>query len=155
MLLLTVDASASDTSIRRYDRATAERSTYRFARGLTLRVGGNDDDDSGTLSYVSHRCGGRVVGLTNELNGLSVGGIGRDVDGAHSFPWWTLSWLFLESATLKSNTLTYELSYSQACAEPSLLFDNPPSSRRTIGIVNTFSFVCKAKSSCRHRTEPA
>ena len=35
--------------------------------------GGNDDDDSGTLSFVSFRYGGRVIGLGNELNGLSLG----------------------------------------------------------------------------------
>ncbi|MEZ6017602.1 MAG: hypothetical protein R3F49_21010 [Planctomycetota bacterium] len=48
-----------------------------------LYGGGNDDDDSGTLSYVSLRYGGRVVGLNNELNGLSVGGVGRGTDIHH------------------------------------------------------------------------
>jgi len=43
-----------------------------------LYGGGNDDDDSGSLSYVSFRYGGRVIGLNNELNGLSLGGIGRN-----------------------------------------------------------------------------
>jgi hypothetical protein len=42
--------------------------------------GGNDDDDSGTLKYVSIRYTGKVVGLGNELNGLSLGGIGRETD---------------------------------------------------------------------------
>lgn len=42
--------------------------------------GGNDDDDSGSLSYVSFRYGGRVIGLNNELNGLSLGAIGRATD---------------------------------------------------------------------------
>ena len=42
--------------------------------------GGNDDDDSGTLNYVSLRYGGKVLGLNNELNGLSLGGIGRGTD---------------------------------------------------------------------------
>jgi hypothetical protein len=42
--------------------------------------GGNDDDDSGSLRYVSLRYTGRVVGLGNELNGLSLGGIGRETD---------------------------------------------------------------------------
>ena len=42
--------------------------------------GGNDDDDSGTINYLSIRYGGRVVGLGNELNGLSLGGIGRGTD---------------------------------------------------------------------------
>jgi len=46
--------------------------------------GGNDDnDDSGSLAYVSLRYGGKVVGLTNELNGLSLGGIGRNTDIHH------------------------------------------------------------------------
>ena len=43
-----------------------------------LYGGGNDDDNSGVLSYVSFRYGGRVIGLNNELNGLSLGGIGRE-----------------------------------------------------------------------------
>ncbi|MEQ8763038.1 MAG: hypothetical protein RL885_03870 [Planctomycetota bacterium] len=41
---------------------------------------GNDDDDSGVLNYVSIRYGGKVVSLNNELNGLSLGGIGRGTD---------------------------------------------------------------------------
>ena len=45
--------------------------------------GGNDDDDSGTIKYVSFRYGGKVVGLNNELNGLSMGGIGRGTDVHH------------------------------------------------------------------------
>ncbi|MEM6676039.1 MAG: hypothetical protein AAF726_24530 [Planctomycetota bacterium] len=42
--------------------------------------GGNDNDDSGVINYLSLRYGGRVVGLNNELNGLSLGGIGRGTD---------------------------------------------------------------------------
>ncbi len=42
--------------------------------------GGNDDDNSGTLNFVSFRYGGRVIGLADELNGLSLGGIGRETD---------------------------------------------------------------------------
>ena len=42
--------------------------------------GGNDDDDSGSLNYMSLRYGGKVIGLNNELNGLSLGGIGRGTD---------------------------------------------------------------------------
>lgn len=48
-----------------------------------LYGGTNDDDDSGCLEYVSIRYGGRVVGLANELNGLSLGGIGRATDINH------------------------------------------------------------------------
>jgi hypothetical protein len=48
-----------------------------------LYGGGNDDDDSGTIKYCSFRYGGRVLGLTNELNGLSLGGIGRNTTIHH------------------------------------------------------------------------
>lgn len=42
--------------------------------------GGDDDDDSGSISYLNLRYGGRVIALDNELNGLSLGGIGRGTD---------------------------------------------------------------------------
>jgi len=48
-----------------------------------LYGGGNDGDDSGTIKYLSLRYGGRVIGLNNELNGLSLGGIGRGTDIHH------------------------------------------------------------------------
>lgn len=41
--------------------------------------GGTDDDDnSGVLQYVQLRFGGSIIGTANELNGLSLGGIGRE-----------------------------------------------------------------------------
>ena len=49
----------------------------------TFYGGGNDLDNSGSLRYTSLRYGGRVVGLGNELNGLSLGGIGKDTDIDH------------------------------------------------------------------------
>jgi hypothetical protein len=45
--------------------------------------GGNDNDDSGTIKYLSIRYGGKRIGLNNELNGLSLGGIGRGTDIHH------------------------------------------------------------------------
>ncbi len=48
-----------------------------------LYGGGNDDDDSGVISYLSLRYGGKVIGLNNELNGLSLGGIGRGTEIDH------------------------------------------------------------------------
>lgn len=45
--------------------------------------GDNDNDDSGSISYLSLRYGGKVVALQNELNGLSLGGIGRETDIHH------------------------------------------------------------------------
>ena len=45
-----------------------------------LYGGGDDDDDSGKIEFLSIRYGGRVVGLNNELNGLSLGGVGRETE---------------------------------------------------------------------------
>jgi hypothetical protein len=45
--------------------------------------GGDDDDDSGTITFLSVRYGGKVIALNNELNGLSLGGIGRGTDIHH------------------------------------------------------------------------
>ncbi|MGC9326176.1 MAG: hypothetical protein ACP5I1_00950 [Candidatus Hinthialibacter sp.] len=46
--------------------------------------GGNDDDDnSGSIRYLSIRYGGKVIGLANELNGLSLGGVGRSTTIDH------------------------------------------------------------------------
>jgi hypothetical protein len=45
--------------------------------------GGDDDDDSGSIHYLSLRYGGKVIGIANELNGLSLGGIGRATDIDH------------------------------------------------------------------------
>lgn len=42
--------------------------------------GANDDDDSGTIRYLSSRYAGRVLGEGNELNGMSLGGVGRGTD---------------------------------------------------------------------------
>lgn len=48
-----------------------------------LYGGGNDDDDSGSIHYLSLRYGGKVIGLDNELNGLSLGGVGRNTEIDH------------------------------------------------------------------------
>lgn len=72
--------------------ATPNAANYAPMEGLVaafpgdtkvLYGGGNDDDDSGSVSYLSLRYGGRVVGLNNELNGLSLGGIGRATEMNH------------------------------------------------------------------------
>ena len=63
--------SASPSNVANMEGLVAGPSTDQYG-------GGNDDDDSGTIRYVSLRYGGKVVGLNNELNGLSLGGIGRE-----------------------------------------------------------------------------
>lgn len=50
---------------------------------LAMYGGGNDYDDSGSITYLSLRYGGKVIGLANELNGLSMGAIGRGTDVHH------------------------------------------------------------------------
>ncbi|MDQ7051624.1 MAG: hypothetical protein Q9P14_01515 [candidate division KSB1 bacterium] len=66
-------------------------------RGL---YGGNDDDDnSGVFRYVSIRYGGTDIGAGNEINGLTLGGVGRGTviefvevfnnkDDGFEFFWW-------------------------------------------------------------------
>lgn len=45
--------------------------------------GGNDNDDSGSLSYCAFRYGGIASIPGKELNGLSLGGVGRNTDIHH------------------------------------------------------------------------
>jgi len=63
------------------DTAQMEGLVARF-EGDTLPIygGANDDDDSGVIQYVSLRYGGHVVSIANELNGMSLGGVGRGTD---------------------------------------------------------------------------
>ncbi len=64
--------------------ANMEGLTAAFDNDPNVQYGGNDDDDdSGSISYLSIRYGGRVVGLANELNGLSLGAIGRETEIHH------------------------------------------------------------------------
>ena len=48
-----------------------------------LYGGSNDDDNSGTLRYVSIRHGGTDIGAGNEINGLTLGGVGRGTTIEH------------------------------------------------------------------------
>jgi len=50
---------------------------------FSLYGGDDDNDDSGSISYLSIRYAGKVIGLGNELNGLSLGAIGRETDIHH------------------------------------------------------------------------
>jgi hypothetical protein len=66
------------------DKRKMEGLTAAFAGDPNVLFGGDsDNDDSGSLSYVSLRYGGKVIALANELNGLSLGGIGRETDIHH------------------------------------------------------------------------
>lgn len=66
------------------DTAQMEGLEARFPGDtLPLYGGGDDDDDSGVISYVSLRYGGNVLSIANELNGMSLGGVGRGTDMDH------------------------------------------------------------------------
>lgn len=54
---------------------------------LSIYGGPNDDHDAGTVSYVSIRYGGEVLGFGNELNGMSIGGVGRETQMDHIDIW--------------------------------------------------------------------
>jgi hypothetical protein len=61
-----------------------EKQMEGLTGGAETYYGGNDDnDDSGSIHYLSLRYGGKVIGLANELNGLSLGGVGRATDIDH------------------------------------------------------------------------
>jgi hypothetical protein len=45
--------------------------------------GTNDDDNSGSLTYISIRHAGSILGQGNEINGLTLGGVGRGTNINH------------------------------------------------------------------------
>lgn len=70
--------------------AAPSASNYADLEGLTPSNpalndygGGNDNDDSGSISYVSIRYGGITVTPGVELNGLALGGVGRNTEVNH------------------------------------------------------------------------
>lgn len=64
--------------------ATMEGLTAAAPGDTNVIYGGGDDlDDSGTLAFCSFRYGGLVIGLANELNGLSLGGVGKETTIDH------------------------------------------------------------------------
>ncbi len=60
-------------------RGTAEASIEGIptTEGRGLYGGTNDDDNSGELSYISIRHGGTSIAANNEINGLTLGAVGR------------------------------------------------------------------------------
>jgi hypothetical protein len=56
---------------------------YGNCAASTLFPSSCDDDDSGTLQYVSIRYGGFNLSANNEINGLTLGAVGRETDIDH------------------------------------------------------------------------
>lgn len=66
------------------NKAKMEGTTLQYTGDTRALYGGsNDDDDSGSIRYLSIRYGGKVIVDTDELNGLSLGGVGRGTDIRH------------------------------------------------------------------------
>ncbi len=83
MIAATLDGNGSGQPYGN-DIAQMEGLEARFPGDTLPLYGGNDDDDdSGVISYVSLRYGGHVLSIANELNGMSVGGVGRGTDIDH------------------------------------------------------------------------
>ncbi|MCF8229222.1 MAG: PKD domain-containing protein [Bacteroidales bacterium] len=51
--------------------------------GFDGNVGANNDDNSGTFSYIQVRHGGTDIGAGNEINGISLGAVGRGTQLDH------------------------------------------------------------------------
>jgi hypothetical protein len=51
-----------------------------FAEPRGIYGGGNENDDSGILKYISIRHGGTNIGEGNEINGLTLGGVGKQTE---------------------------------------------------------------------------
>ena len=86
------DGVAGGSTTTRQNTAIPDGLNQRVMEGLTaeftgdpriLYGGDNDNDDSGTINYLSIRYCGKVIGLGNELNGFSLGAIGRETDISH------------------------------------------------------------------------
>ncbi len=67
-----------------FDKTIMEGLVASGAGDPKVLFGGDDDnDDSGAISYLSLRYGGRVLSVGVELNGLSLGGVGRETQISH------------------------------------------------------------------------
>jgi len=77
----TNTATCNSANIANMEGLTNGPSTDQY--GGAFGADSDDNDDSGTVQYVSLRYGGKVTGINVELNGLSLGGIGRNTDIHH------------------------------------------------------------------------
>jgi hypothetical protein len=59
----------------------------QYGNGTPNDLTTNADDNSGTLTYVSIRHGGTEIGAGNEINGLTMGGVGRGTTIHHVEVW--------------------------------------------------------------------
>lgn len=66
------------------NRKRMEGLDHAYTGDTSVLYGGdNDNDCSGSISYLSLRYGGKVIGKNDELNGFSLGAVGRGTDIHH------------------------------------------------------------------------
>ena len=73
----SINTATGENNIEGLDASTEPRGIYGGGRSP------NDDDDSGVFRYVSIRHGGTDIGANNEINGLTMGGVGRGTTIEH------------------------------------------------------------------------
>ena len=84
--------------------------------------GNNEDDDSGILKYISIRHGGTNIGSGNEINGLTLGGVGKSTsieyievisnyDDGIEFFGGTVNCKYIVSAFNGDDAFDYDLGY--------------------------------------------
>jgi hypothetical protein len=76
-------APGTNTAAPNANNVAAMEGIVDDGSGRNLYGGGDDLDNSGSLRYTSFRYGGKVIGLGNELNGLSLGAVGKNTDIDH------------------------------------------------------------------------
>ncbi len=79
-----INHSAGETFIEGLPE-TDDRGLY--GNGIPNDFTTNVDDNSGTVAYVSIRHGGTEIGAANEINGLTMGGVGRGTTIHHVEVW--------------------------------------------------------------------
>ena len=109
----SINTATGENNIEGIDASTEPRGTYGGGRNP------NDDDDSGVFRYVSIRHGGADIGANNEINGLTMGGVGRGTTIEHvevfynqddGFEWFggTVNTRYLISAFAGDDSFDYD-----------------------------------------------
>lgn len=109
----SINTATGEGNIEGIDASTEPRGLYGGGRNP------NDDDDSGVFRYVSIRHGGSDIGANNEINGLTMGGVGRGTTIEHvevfynqddGFEWFggTVNTRYLVSAFAGDDSFDYD-----------------------------------------------
>lgn len=78
VLVTLPSGSYSDDAVFGLSEGTVIDSPANTQIAPAVYGGLDPDDDSGSLSFISNRFGGFVVGAGNEINGITVGALGRN-----------------------------------------------------------------------------